>query len=114
MLFSGIPEPYKPKNRFDVIRWDYFTETLIYLQDDFTNVKPLKGMCYCYSAASPREGVGERGGGVSSRGSGGHVVYVVSSVFFCLFLSVQYCESVLYSCFCEMCFAMVFFQRGYC
>ena len=63
MLFSGIPEPYKPKNRFDVIRWDYFTETLIYLQDDFTNVKPLKGMCYCYSAASPREGVGERGGG---------------------------------------------------
>ncbi|XP_076461229.1 chondroitin sulfate synthase 2-like [Babylonia areolata] len=39
----GVPEPYKPKNRFDVIRWDYFTETLIYLQDDFTNIKLLKG-----------------------------------------------------------------------
>lgn len=39
----GVPEQYKPKNRFDVIRWDYFTETQIYFQDDFTNVKPLKG-----------------------------------------------------------------------
>ena len=43
MCDPGVPEPYKPKNRFDVIRWDYFTETLIYFQDDFTNVKPLKG-----------------------------------------------------------------------
>lgn len=39
----GVPEPYKPKNRFDVIRWDYFTETHIFFQDDFTNVKELIG-----------------------------------------------------------------------
>ncbi|RUS82928.1 hypothetical protein EGW08_009312, partial [Elysia chlorotica] len=40
---TGVPEPYKPKNRFDVIRWDYFTETHIFFQDDFTNVKELIG-----------------------------------------------------------------------
>ncbi|XP_059159159.1 chondroitin sulfate synthase 2-like [Physella acuta] len=40
----GVPEPYKPKNRFDVIRWDYFTETHIFFQDDFTNVKELIGV----------------------------------------------------------------------
>uniref|UniRef100_A0A0B6ZGM6 Hexosyltransferase n=1 Tax=Arion vulgaris TaxID=1028688 RepID=A0A0B6ZGM6_9EUPU len=40
----GIPEPYRPKNRFDVIRWDYFTETHIFFQDDFTNVKELIGI----------------------------------------------------------------------
>ncbi|XP_050418344.1 chondroitin sulfate synthase 2 [Patella vulgata] len=40
----GVPEPYKPKSRFDVIRWDYFTETHIYFQDDFTNYKELKGV----------------------------------------------------------------------
>ncbi|KAK7011219.1 chondroitin sulfate synthase 2 [Biomphalaria glabrata] len=40
----GVPEPYKPKNRFDVIRWDYFTETHIFFQDDFTNVKELIGI----------------------------------------------------------------------
>ena len=81
MLFSGIPEPYKPKNRFDVIRWDYFTETLIYLQDDFTNVKPLKGMCYCYTAASPREGVGVGGLAVEA-----HVSMCSVSGVPCLFL----------------------------
>ncbi|BFY97631.1 hypothetical protein BsWGS_00671 [Bradybaena similaris] len=40
----GIPEPYRPKNRFDVIRWDYFTETQIFFQDDFTNVRELTGV----------------------------------------------------------------------
>ncbi|XP_012944760.1 chondroitin sulfate glucuronyltransferase [Aplysia californica] len=40
----GVPESYKPKNRFDVIRWDYFTETHIFFQDDFTNVKELVGV----------------------------------------------------------------------
>ncbi|PVD30508.1 hypothetical protein C0Q70_09775 [Pomacea canaliculata] len=39
----GVPDPYKPKTRFDVIRWDYFTETHIYFQDDFTNMKSLTG-----------------------------------------------------------------------
>ncbi|XP_046326065.2 chondroitin sulfate synthase 2-like [Haliotis rufescens] len=40
----GVPEPYRPKNRFDVIRWDYFTETHIYFDDDFSNVEELKGV----------------------------------------------------------------------
>lgn len=31
----------KPNNRFDILRWDYFTETHIYLSNDFTNVKLL-------------------------------------------------------------------------
>ena len=39
----GVPEPYRPKNRFDVIRWDYFTETHIYFKNDFTNVEELTG-----------------------------------------------------------------------
>ncbi|CAG5120511.1 unnamed protein product, partial [Candidula unifasciata] len=39
----GVPEPHSPKNRFDLIRWDYFTETHIFFQDDFTNVKELIG-----------------------------------------------------------------------
>ncbi|ESP02248.1 hypothetical protein LOTGIDRAFT_138772 [Lottia gigantea] len=40
---KSVPEPYKPKSRFDVIRWDYFTETHIYFKDDFTNLVELKG-----------------------------------------------------------------------
>ncbi|CAH1788052.1 unnamed protein product [Owenia fusiformis] len=40
----GIPPPFKPKTRFDVIRWDYFTETQIFLENDFSNVKPLTGV----------------------------------------------------------------------
>lgn len=31
----------KPSTRFDVIRWDYFTETHIYLTDEFHNVRRL-------------------------------------------------------------------------
>lgn len=33
----------KPNTRFDVLRWDYFTETHIYLANDFTNIKKLSG-----------------------------------------------------------------------
>ncbi|XP_046984721.1 chondroitin sulfate synthase 2 [Schistocerca americana] len=32
-----------PSTRFDVLRWDYFTEKLMYLGSDFTNVKQLTG-----------------------------------------------------------------------
>ncbi|CAF4644685.1 unnamed protein product [Rotaria sp. Silwood1] len=30
----GVPPPFKPPSRFDVLRWDYFTETHIYLKTD--------------------------------------------------------------------------------
>jgi len=40
---TGVQAPVKPKSRFDVMRWDYFTEEHIYLSDDFTNVSPLAG-----------------------------------------------------------------------
>lgn len=31
----------KPATRFDVLRWDYFTETDIYSSTDFDNVRSL-------------------------------------------------------------------------
>lgn len=40
----GIPAPSKAKNRFDIIRWDYFTETQIYFDTDFSTVRPLVGV----------------------------------------------------------------------
>ncbi|RZF45951.1 hypothetical protein LSTR_LSTR008328 [Laodelphax striatellus] len=33
----------KPVNRFDVLRWDYFTQTHIYLANDFSNIRSLTG-----------------------------------------------------------------------
>lgn len=30
----GVPPPFKPPTRFDVLRWDYFNETHIYLKSD--------------------------------------------------------------------------------
>jgi hypothetical protein len=30
----GVPPPFKPPTRFDVLRWDYFNETHIYLKTD--------------------------------------------------------------------------------
>lgn len=39
----GIPPGIVPTNRFDVIRWDYFTDTEIYLDSDFSNGKKLEG-----------------------------------------------------------------------
>ncbi|KAJ4439449.1 hypothetical protein ANN_07573 [Periplaneta americana] len=39
----GSPPGNVPSSRFDVLRWDYFTESEIYLQSDFSNVKPLEG-----------------------------------------------------------------------
>ncbi|KAH9518486.1 hypothetical protein Btru_016922 [Bulinus truncatus] len=40
----GLPEPHKPTKKFDVINWVYFTETHIFFQDEFTNVKELFGI----------------------------------------------------------------------
>ncbi len=42
-MFAGVDPPVVPKTRFEVIRWDYFTETHIYLDNEFTNVRPLIG-----------------------------------------------------------------------
>ncbi|KAJ9598451.1 hypothetical protein L9F63_010847, partial [Diploptera punctata] len=39
----GNPPGNIASSRFDVVRWDYFTETEIYLQSDFSTVKKLEG-----------------------------------------------------------------------
>lgn len=39
----GVPEAFKPNTRFDILQWSYFTDTHIYFDDDFTNVRPLQG-----------------------------------------------------------------------
>lgn len=40
----GIPPPYKPPTRFDVLRWDYFNETHIYLKTDDSVIDTMKRM----------------------------------------------------------------------
>lgn len=40
----GLPAPFKPKNRFDVIHWQYFTATHLYFDSDYSNEKQLKGV----------------------------------------------------------------------
>lgn len=40
---TGIPSGTVPTNRFDVLRWDYFTDTEVYLNSDFSHVKKLEG-----------------------------------------------------------------------
>ncbi|CAF2830195.1 unnamed protein product [Rotaria sp. Silwood2] len=42
----GIPPPFKPSTRFDVLRWDYFNETHIYLKADNDVVDLIKGMLF--------------------------------------------------------------------
>ena len=44
-LLLGLPAPFKPKNRFDVIHWQYFTATHLYFDSDYSNEKELKGKC---------------------------------------------------------------------
>ncbi|PSN43934.1 Chondroitin sulfate synthase 2 [Blattella germanica] len=39
----GNPPGNIPGSRFDVLKWDYFTETEIYLDSDFSTVKKLEG-----------------------------------------------------------------------
>ncbi|CAF0925073.1 unnamed protein product [Adineta ricciae] len=38
----GIPPPFKPSSRFDVLRWDYFNETHIYLKTDIDVIDLMK------------------------------------------------------------------------
>ena len=40
----GVPPPFKPPTRFDVLRWDYFNETHIYLKTDNDVIDPMKRM----------------------------------------------------------------------
>jgi hypothetical protein len=42
----GVPPPFKPPTRFDVLRWDYFNETHIYLKTDDTVIDPMKRMFF--------------------------------------------------------------------
>jgi len=39
----GVPPANKPANRFDLLRWDYFTMKHIYLKSDFNNIEELSG-----------------------------------------------------------------------
>jgi hypothetical protein len=43
-ILPGVPEAFKPNTRFDIIQWTYFTDSHIYFDDDFTNIRPLKGI----------------------------------------------------------------------
>lgn len=39
----GVPPPFKPPTRFDVLRWDYFNETHLFLKNDNDFSDLLKG-----------------------------------------------------------------------
>ena len=39
----GVPSPFHPNNRYEVIRWDFFNETHIYLEGDFDVTNELSG-----------------------------------------------------------------------
>ena len=39
----GLDPPSQPRTRFDIIRWDYFTNDYIFFDNDFSNGKPLQG-----------------------------------------------------------------------
>ena len=53
----GADPPTQPLTRFDVIHWEYFTETHLYIDSSLGNMKELKGMAmcsmtfYCFSMA---------------------------------------------------------------
>lgn len=40
----GVSAPYKPKSRHEVIRWDYFNRTHIFLGNDFETIEELTGV----------------------------------------------------------------------
>jgi hypothetical protein len=40
----GVPPPFKPPTRYDVLRWDYFNETHIYLKTDNNVVDQMNGL----------------------------------------------------------------------
>ncbi len=40
---TGVEKPSKPETRFDLIRWEYFNETHIFYENDFSNIATLQG-----------------------------------------------------------------------
>lgn len=38
----GVPPPFKPPTRYDVLRWDYFNETHFYFKNDDEVINPMK------------------------------------------------------------------------
>jgi len=42
----GIPPPFKPPTRYDVLRYDYFNETHIYLKTDNDVIDKMKGIIF--------------------------------------------------------------------
>ncbi len=40
----GVPPPFKPPTRFDVLRWDYFNETHLFLKNDNDVIDQMKGI----------------------------------------------------------------------
>lgn len=40
----GTPPPVKPRERFSVLRWDYFTETHIFPDNDFSGIRNLTSL----------------------------------------------------------------------
>ena len=46
---TGSDPPSRPNTRFDVIRWEYFTETHIFLDSDSNTIKELQGKQACLS-----------------------------------------------------------------
>ena len=50
----GVPPPFKPPTRFDVLRWDYFNETHIYLKTDDTVIDPMKRMFFFFFSHSKK------------------------------------------------------------
>lgn len=45
----GVAPSFKPPTRFDVLRWDYFNETHIYLKNDNDFIEPLQGNWILYN-----------------------------------------------------------------
>ena len=44
ILSIGVGSPSSARSRFDVIRWDYFSETEIYPENEIMNKKQLSGI----------------------------------------------------------------------
>jgi hypothetical protein len=44
----GVPAPYKPTSRHEVLRWDYFNQTHILLGTDFETINELSGEFFSF------------------------------------------------------------------
>lgn len=48
----GVPSPYKPKTRHEIIRYDYFNHTHIFLGGDFDVVNELTGKLFNFAVST--------------------------------------------------------------